>query len=450
VTAPPQHTLRSRTGVINDDDAGRTPPPPDPPLTEAAAEAWIPRTCFKTGPPERVGIELEFLLQDTTDPHRQTADAVHAVAETATAAGLRGAITIEPGGQIELSTPPADQLSQALAAADDDLRRLRSAATAHGLHLDGTAVDPLRPPRRILDHPRYAAMESHFKRWGFPGRTMMCSTVAIQVNLEAGRTGHEGDVERRWGLLHDLRPVLVAAFANSPIRLGRPTGWKSTRTAVWLALDPARTTGPSLRSGDPAQDWTRWALDAPLLLVRRDRGHWSAPPGATFRDWLRGGRAVVPDRDGPELRDLEYHLTTLFPPVRARGHLEVRYLDAQPGHYWQVPPAVLVALTEDDAAADRALDAVAPVHGRVVSAARSGLAEPAIHAAALGVLTAAVEALRRRPEWAAPAGVVEEYLERWTARGRCPADDLLDRPDAAGHPPVHDKPVAHAAGGAQQ
>jgi glutamate--cysteine ligase len=394
-------------------------------LTEAAAEAWIPRTCFKTGPPERVGIELEFFLHDPSEPARRTAHLTPAIVDDARQAGVRSPLTVEPGGQIEISAPPADGLAAALEAVARDLDLLRGTAARHGLVLGGTALDPWRSPSRILDHPRYAAMESHLDGWGFPGRTMMCSTTSIQVNLEAA--GEGADPAARWRLLHALQPALVAAFANSPLRLGRPTGWKSTRQAVWLALDPARTGQPPPTDGDPPRDWARWALDCPLLLVRRRDGEpWNAPPGVTFREWLRRGSDAVPGRPGPTAEDLDYHLTTLFPPVRARGHLEVRYLDAQPDPFWQVPAAVLVAVTEDAAAAEAALAAAEPVAGSVVAAARHGVADPALRRAATGVLTAAVAALAARPDWRPAATLTKAYLDRWTTRGRSPADDALE------------------------
>jgi len=417
------------TRTVSRTSATPTEPHHQPRLTEAAAEAWIPRTCFKTGPPERVGIELEFLLHDPADPRRGTAHLTPAVVADARHAGVVSPVTIEPGGQIEISAPPADGLAEAIGVAARDLDLLRRAAARHGLAVDGTALDPLRSPHRVLDHPRYAAMESHLDRWGFPGRTMMCSTTSVQVNLEAAREGR--GTRDRWHLLHALRPALVAAFANSPLRLGRPTGWKSTRQAVWLALDPARTSGPP-DAGDPPADWTRWALDCPLLLVRReDHEPWTAPRDVTFRDWLRHGDAAVPGRGSPTAEDLGYHLTTLFPPVRPRGHLEVRYLDAQPEPFWQVPAAVLVALTEDDDAASRALAAAAPVTGQVLRAARAGVADPALRVAATGVLTAAADALRARPGWRPAAVLTDTYLDRWTLRGRSPADDLLEQFDVA-------------------
>src|SRR4029453_2690570 len=146
-------------------------------------------TCFKTGPPERVGIELEFLLHDPADPARGTAHLTRTIVDDARAAGVTSPLTLEPGGQVEISALPEDGLAAALDAVTGDLALLEDTAARHGLVLDGTALDPFRSPRRVLDDPRYAAMEAHLDRWGFPGRTMMCSTTSVQVNLEAAREG---------------------------------------------------------------------------------------------------------------------------------------------------------------------------------------------------------------------------------------------------------------------
>ena len=293
-------------------------------------------------------------------------------------------------------------------------------------------------------------MEQYFGGWGSAGRVMMCSTASVQVNVEAGvrpsptngarRPAPAGiglpagssapsplqGIRQRWDLLHAIGPALVAAFANSPRRAGRPTGWKSTRQAVWMRLDPARTGVPPIRPGEELEwAFTRWALDAPLLLVRRDDAPWTAPAGVSFRQWLRRGRGVVPDRHPPTPDDLAYHLTTLFPQVRPRGHLEVRFIDAQPGHWWTVPPAVIAALLDDETAADRARHACAPVEGRWRDAARAGMDDAELARAANRLLEIAVGALRAAPATTWLAGQVEGYLDRWTARGRCPADDPL-------------------------
>jgi glutamate--cysteine ligase len=159
------------------------------------------------------------------------------------------------------------------------------------------------------------------------------------------------------------------------------------------------------------------------MLVRRRSGPWTAPAGVTFRTWLQLGRAVIADRPPPTVDDLAYHLSTLFPQVRPRGHLEIRYIDAQPGNWWTVPTAVIGALLDDSSAAITAREACASTEGRWRDAARVGLDDPTFAGAATAVLAAAATALRRAPEHTGFADQVEEYLERWTARGRCPADD---------------------------
>ncbi|HEY5880766.1 MAG TPA: ergothioneine biosynthesis glutamate--cysteine ligase EgtA [Nakamurella sp.] len=402
--------------------------PAEPPLSEPAAEAWIPRTCFKKGPPGRTGIELEFLVAQVGDDdlaahypqhrHPQLIDTLNGGPD----GGLDGRVTVEPGGQVELSSRPGNSLPRTIDSVHRDVSLLRRRARADGARLIGLGVDPIRPPRRITAERRYLAMEQYFRPWGAAGPAMMCSTASVQVNVEAATS--DSNLAKRWDLLHAIGPALVAAFANSPRRGGRPTGYKSSRQAIWQCLDPARTRSqPRLSSDDPATAWTRWALDAPLMLIRRANGDWSAPRGLSFRGWIRHGQGAVGDRPPPTTDDLAYHLTTLFPPVRARGHLEIRYLDAQPGCWWIVPTAVIATLLDDPVAADRALAACAPVRDRWMAAARFGPADPSLGRAATEVLSAAADGLRRDPGTARFADQVERYLQRWTLLGRSPADD---------------------------
>ncbi|MGS0688615.1 ergothioneine biosynthesis glutamate--cysteine ligase EgtA [Nakamurella sp. GG22] len=420
-----------------------TPTEVHPPLSEAAAEAWIPRTCFKNGPPGRIGVELELLVVDAQHPDGL---AMHypeqrypALLRELADGDLDGRLTVEPGGQVELSSRPGHTLQHTVATVRRDLAALRRRADRCGARLAGIGVDPIRPPRRTSDHPRYVAMERYLDPWGPAARTMMCSTASVQVNVEAAidpagpgtAAGHgvpaPADASARWDLLHAVGPALVAGFANSAYCAGRPTGWKSYRQAVWMSLDPCRTGGPVLRSGeDLAAAWTRWVLDAPLMLVRRDTRPWAAPAGVSFRDWVRLGSAAVPDRHPPTADDLAYHLTTLFPHVRPKGYLEIRYIDAQPGGWWAVPTAVVGALLEDGVAAERAREACAPIEGRWRDAARLGVGDQALRRAANEVLLAGAAALRRNPDTVSLAEQVEGYIERWTARGRCPADDPPD------------------------
>nr|WP_255276060.1 glutamate-cysteine ligase family protein [Actinomadura madurae] len=197
---------------------------------------------------------------------------------------------------------------------------------------------------------------------------------------------------------------------------GRRTGMRSSRQAIWTELDPCRTL-PVLRDGadgDPAEAWTRYALDAQVMLVHTAEGEWVSDPGMSFLEWL--------DKGEPGEDDLTYHLSTLFPPVRPRGWLELRMIDALPGPYWPVPVAVATALLEDPAASRAAEAAAEPVAHLWAEAARCGLSDASLAAAAAACFAAALEAL---PRLGAPGLVplVEEYAHRYVERGRCPADD---------------------------
>lgn len=420
---------------------------PGQPLTERGALGRLPHTCFLNGPPGTFGIELEQLVVPAGPalaspfsgaapvPGLRLAPGLHltparheALVTELRDLPLACALTVEPGGQVELSSPPQPDVVAAVTVTHRDLLLLRERTGRRNLRLVGVGLDPYRQPQRILDTARYAAMETYFDRTGRAGRLMMCSTASVQVSVEAGGDGDDasGGLARRWRLLHDVGPALVAAFANSPLHAGRPTGWMSSRQAVWAALDARRTRAPRGRDGESVpQAWARWALEAPLLLVRREGRPWTAPPEVTFGDWIRHPGAV-PDRPGPTWSDLAYHLTTLFPPVRARGHLEIRYLDAQPDDWWAVPVAVIAALVDDPAVADRALDACTAVRGRWLDAARHAVHDPDLRRAATLVLEAASAGLHGAPATASLGAGLEAYLDRWTRRGRCPADDLLE------------------------
>ncbi|MFK3979466.1 ergothioneine biosynthesis glutamate--cysteine ligase EgtA [Micromonospora sp. NPDC050397] len=366
------------------------------------AEGYLAKICFKTGPPLLSGVELEWTVHDRdnpaapVDPNRlRQALGPHAPS-TLDPVGPRsplpgkGTVSVEPGGQVEISSAPHRSLRELCEHTSADVDRLTGLLTTAGLVLGDSGIDPYRPPRPALDTPRYRAMRTAFDRRGPAGRTMMYSTAGLQICVDAGTSERFG---ARWDAVHALGPPLLAAFATARHHAGTDTGWASARMAAWFAIDPPRTrpAWTPVRAGlDPVGVWTAYALAAPLLCVRRPDGDWLVPAGITFRDWIGGALPEPPTAD-----DLEYHLSTLFPPVRPRGYLELRFLDAQPPGEWIAPVGVLAALLGDDTALGLAREACEPVLDRWKAAARFGLADPELARAAAAVLRVALAALDR-------------------------------------------------------
>ncbi len=384
------------------------------------AEEYVTGICFKTGPPRLLGIELEWTVHHLDDPTRpldpgHLARALHphtpsTLDPQADPPPLPGGnvLTVEPGGQVEISSQPHACLAMLHAEVGADVRYLTGLLARAGLALGERGTDPYRPPRRLLRTPRYDAMAEAFAAYGPHGRTMMCSTAAVQVCLDAGIPAR---VPARWAALHALGPVLLALFANSDRCAGRPTGWASGRMRAWLGMDPARTA-PVPAGDDPARDWARYALRAPVLCVRRAGRSWRCPRPTSFADWIGGAFGPPPTR-----ADLDYHLSTLFPPVRPRGYVEVRYLDQQPPGRWHHPVAVLAALFADGATVDRVRDACAPVDGRWTEAARHGLGYRPVADAARAVVALAAEGMARTGLPQPIRDEVTESVQRRLAEG---------------------------------
>jgi glutamate--cysteine ligase len=356
-----------------------------------------------------VGLELEAHLVDLDRPAARVPWG-RLTAALAALPPLPGGsrVTVEPGGQVELSGPPAPGAGPAVAALRADRAVVAAALAGVRLGLAPVGADPLRPPARVCPAPRYRAMEQHFAAVGCggPGTAMMTATASLQVNLDAGPPG---GWSRRVALAHQLGPVLVAVSACSPLLGGRATGWRSSRQQVWGALDQARC-GPLLGGDDPAGEWAHYALAAPVMLVR-DPDTGAAEPVLTrtrFADWVTG--AVPLGGRRPTAADLDYHLSTLFPPVRPRGWMEIRYLDALPSPWWEVAVRVVTSLLAVPVAeVFRAIGDTAPLWHEAADAAldHEQLATAADRCFEL--------ALRHDHD----AGVAD-YLERYVAR-RVPA-----------------------------
>lgn len=386
-----------------------------------AAARQVGAGCLRDGPVGRVGLEIEAHCFDLTDPMRRPAWA-ELSAIIADLPPLPGGsrVTVEPGGAVELSGPPLSGPLAAIDAMVADRAVLCAAFARTGLGLVLLGADPLRPPGRVNPGPRYRAMEAFFQASGTAaaGAAMMTSTASVQVNLDAGP--REGWAERV-RLAHALGPTMVAVAANSPLLSGEACGWRSSRQRVWSQLDSARC-GPVLgvSGDDPAGDWARYALNAPVMLVNHAEA--DAEPvcdWVPFAAWA-DGRVELGGRR-PTVADLDYHLTTLFPPVRPRRWLEIRYLDSAPDAVWPAVAFTLVTLLDDPAAAEIAAEATEPVATEWDQAARVGLADPRLQAAAERCVRAAAER--------APAALQESMarLLRSVEQGRCPADDFGDR-----------------------
>lgn len=410
-----------------------------------AASCWTPSTGA-----ERIGLELEAL------PVRTAADGEPAgrvpLAETAALldralgaapgppSSLPGwvlpdetRVTLEPGGQIELSTPPRERAADAL----DDLAAGTAVIEAHLTEVDAVlaavGADVWHrledvPPQ--LGLPRYLAMHDVLAaRAGTPhgpGGVMMRQSCSLQVNLDLGPPGV---AEERWLVAQLAAPLITGTFACSP-----STTATNARAAAWQTLDPTRTGFPAALVDDvrcdPVGALAQAALDADVLLHRCGDGAICGRPGTTFADWLAGRACVAWP---PTVDDLRYHLTTLWPEVRTRGFLEIRGIDTLPARWRAVPVVLLCGLLLDDRARSAALgvlERTAPaLPQRWARAARSGVAEPDLCAAAVEVWSFALEGAGRLPDGflrAADLRATEAYLDRFTLRGRCPSVELRE------------------------
>ncbi len=390
-------------------------PAPTRSLTPADVHDHVRRHCFTpAGPPGRVGVELELLTTVAGDPSRRPpAQDLLAVLDRLALPG-GGRLSVEPGGQVELSSLPHPGAGAAIAATTAGLDVLQRALAGAGIGTVAIGLDPWRSNRPLISTPRYDAMEAYFDGDGGAGLAMMSGTASAQVNLDLGDSA---DLPRRWRLAHALGPVLVAAFANSPLAGGAPTGARSSRQQIWAVLDPTRSA-PAVSVLPPSDAWARYALAAQVMLVRGDRYRAVRQP-LTFAQWMAEGH----DAGYPTIDDFAYHLTTLFPPIRPKGWLELRMIDAVPSPWWQVAVAVTTALLDDPEAFVTAERTCAPVAGCWAEAAALGMGHPALASAARTCFAAALDALPRLGVERAPTAA---YVDRFIDRGRSPADDVLD------------------------
>lgn len=362
------------------------------------------------------GAEVEWVVVDDAVPaERPSLERLKSAVDAAS----RCRVTFEPGGQLELSSEPGSigAICESVAA---DEAAVRASLAQEGISLLGIGMDPHREPSRLVRGPRYDAMETYFDARGPEGRRMMCGTAAIQINIDAGRS--EEQIEARWRLAHAAGPMLVAAFANSPLALGAPTGYRSTRMANWWRMDSTRTW-PAIGAAGARDDWAAYVLRARVMMMRDGDDFRAVPSPMSFADWIGRGHAL----GFPTIDDLDYHMTTLFPPVRARGWLELRYLDAQASPWWRAATGIAITLMNDPSAAAVAERATRPSAGMWTQAAQEGLTNPVLATAARECVEAAIDAMSGAGADPATVTAAAQFFDRYTARGRSPADDLLDQ-----------------------
>ncbi|WP_299055636.1 ergothioneine biosynthesis glutamate--cysteine ligase EgtA [uncultured Nocardioides sp.] len=394
------------------------------------ARAHVMATALAPDDGGRVGLELEMHLVDLAAPHRRPAwEEVQALVATLPAMPRGSSVTLEPGGQVELSSPPGADVASAVADLGAEVGALRGALAEAGYGAAALGTDPARPVARVNPSGRYDAMEAHFDALGCAGagRSMMAATAALQVNLDAGPPSGWDD---RLALARSLVPVLVALSSTSPYLAGRTSGWHSMRQGTWQGIDQGRCAPVS--AGEPRAAWAFYAIGAPVMLVRDAAAVTAGVRPVTdrvpFAAWLRGLVTQGPFVRPPTRADLDYHLTTLFPPVRPRGYVEMRCLDAAPDAWWPALAALAATLMDHPGAAARAAEACEPVADAWVGAARDGLADPEVGRAAR--VCTALGATH------GPAALADELaaLAELTADGRTIADDVRRRAEGPAGP----------------
>ena len=266
-------------------------------------------------------------------------------------------ISLEPGGQLELSGAPLETIHQTCDEVNDHLRDVKDIADKIGVGFIGLGAAPIwqHDDMPLMPKGRYKLMDSYMTKVGTAGTTMMRRTCTVQVNLDFSS---EADMVQKMRVALALQPVANALFATSPFFEGKLNGHKSWRGRVWRHLDDARTGMLPFvfEDGFGFEAWVQYALDVPMYFVYRD-GFYHNALGQSFRDFLKGELPAMPG-EIPTLSDWADHLTTIFPEARVKKYIEMRGADGGPWRRLCALPAFWVGLTYDQAALDAAWDLV--------------------------------------------------------------------------------------------
>ena len=349
-------------------------------------------------------------------------------------------ISLEPGGQFELSGAPLETVHQTCDEVNAHLAEVRQVADEIGAGFIGLGAAPewSQADMPMMPKGRYALMTPYMEKVGTLGTQMMYRTCTVQVNLDFGS---EADMVQKLRVGLALQPVATALFANSPFLDGKPNGMKSWRAHIWQNLDEARTGMLPFvfEDGFGYDRWVDYVLDVPMYFVYRN-GRYIDALGQSFRDFLNGRLPALPG-EVPTLSDWADHMTTVFPEARVKKYIEMRGADGGPWRRLCALPALWVGLLYDQGALDAAWDLVKgwdheTREGLRRAAARDGLAGQAggvrLDELSRQVLDIAEAGLKSRARPGAGGLITDEThflnaLRESVDSGMTPADELLGK-----------------------
>ena len=349
-----------------------------------------------------------------------------------------GSITLEPGGQLELSGAPLESLHETCAETGAHLRQMREITQQLELCMLGVGFQPLWQRRDISWMPkgRYKIMREYMPKRGQLGLDMMLRSCTVQVNLDYE---DERDMVRKFRTSLALQPIATALFANSPFKDGQPSGLKSTRAEAWTDTDPDRCGVPGFVFDDDFgyAKWVDYILDVPMYFLHRGEDYLDVS-GLSFRDFMAGS---LPGFEGqfPSMADFEDHVTTAFPEVRLKGYLEMRGADGGSWGNICALPALWVGLLYDDGALDAAESLIKGITASDVEAARMAVAKDGLQAEMAGrsvhkiaheVLEIAEAGLKSRKLLDSKGEDERKYLaplQEIVKSGKTYADEMLDK-----------------------
>jgi glutamate--cysteine ligase len=347
-------------------------------------------------------------------------------------------VSLEPGGQLELSGATLSNIHETCDEVNEHLRQVKAVGDDIGAGFIGLGAAPEWTDAQmpVMPKGRYALMTRYMGQVGTHGTQMMYRTCTVQVNLDFAS---EADMVRKFRVGLALQPVATALFANSPFFEGEITGWQSWRARIWRDTDPDRTGMLSFvfEDGMGFEAYVDYALGVPMYFVYRD-GRYIDALGQSFRDFLDGRLPALPG-EKPTLSDWADHLTTIFPEVRIKRFMEMRGADGGPWRRLCALPALWVGLLYDQAALDAAWalcrdwtaeEREALRHDAARHGLRAEIRGRTIREVAGDVLAIAEAGLRARARPGAGGMIADEThflsaLNEIVAAGQTPADGLL-------------------------